>query len=93
LQPIAAVGPIAVGVADINRDTYPDLVSANYGSNNVSLLLNNGNGTFAVPVNFDVGNLAMALILGGFDNNGLQDIAVTNTQDNTVSILLAQCSP
>ena len=37
-------GPHAVAVGDFNRDGNPDLAVANYGSNNVSVLLGNGSG-------------------------------------------------
>ena len=39
-------GPTSVAVADINGDGMPDIVTANYGGNDVSVLLGNGNGTF-----------------------------------------------
>src|SRR5262245_52636959 len=38
--------PVAVAVADVNRDGHPDLVVANRDSSTVSVLLGNGNGTF-----------------------------------------------
>ena len=38
--------PTRVAVADLNGDGKPDLVVANYGDNNVSVLLGNGDGTF-----------------------------------------------
>ena len=36
-----------MAVADVNGDGKPDLVVANDGSNTVSVLLGNGDGTFA----------------------------------------------
>ncbi len=36
------LNPQSVAVADVNGDGKPDLVVANYGSNNVSVLLGNG---------------------------------------------------
>jgi probable HAF family extracellular repeat protein len=39
-------GPIAVAIADLNGDGKPDLVTADYSVNAVSVLLGNGNGTF-----------------------------------------------
>jgi hypothetical protein len=39
-------GPSAVAVADFNGDGKNDLAVANYGSNNISVLLGNGNGSF-----------------------------------------------
>ena len=39
--------PLSVFSADLDGDGDNDLAVANYGSDNVSVLLNNGNGTFA----------------------------------------------
>jgi hypothetical protein len=46
-----AVGdaPIAVRACDIDTDGDPDLITANDGSHTVSVLLNNGDGTYAPP--------------------------------------------
>ena len=43
----AGSAPRSVAVGDFNGDGKPDLVVANTGSNTVSVLLGNGNGTFA----------------------------------------------
>ena len=40
----------SVAAGDLNGDGKPDLAVANLGNNTVSVLLNNGNGTFADPV-------------------------------------------
>ncbi|UCE61967.1 MAG: VCBS repeat-containing protein, partial [Phycisphaerales bacterium] len=42
--------PIAVRACDIDNDGDPDLITANDGSHTVSVLLNNGNGTYAAPL-------------------------------------------
>ena len=42
--------PYSVAVADLNGDGRPDLVTANYDSNTVSVLLGNGNGNFTGQV-------------------------------------------
>jgi hypothetical protein len=39
-----------VAVADVNEDGGPDPVAANNGSNGVSVLLGNGDGTFGSPL-------------------------------------------
>ena len=41
----AGDGPISVAVGDFDGDTDLDLAVANFDSNNVSILLNNGNGS------------------------------------------------
>ena len=51
-----AVGaePRSVAVGDFNGDGIPDLAAANYGNNNVSILLGSSTspGSFAAAVNF-----------------------------------------
>ena len=52
-----------MAVADVNGDGKPDLVVANYSGNNVSVLLGNGDGTFAAQQTFAVG--ANPIVGGG----------------------------
>ncbi len=40
-------GTIRVAVSDLNRDGKLDIVAVNSDSNNISVLLGNGDGTFA----------------------------------------------
>ena len=51
----AGTGPISVTVGDFNGDGKADLAVANGDSNNVSVLLGNGNGTFQAAVNYGAG--------------------------------------
>src|SRR5215471_12831102 len=52
----AGTAPFSVAVGDFNGDGVQDLAVANFNSNNVSVLLGNGDGTFQAAVNFGVGN-------------------------------------
>jgi hypothetical protein len=47
---------ISVAVADLNGDTVPDLVTAIYISDSVTVLLGNGDGTFQAAVSFAAGD-------------------------------------
>ncbi len=51
----AGAQPAAVVIADFNGDGKADLAVANFGSNNVSILLGNGNGTFSPQTFFNAG--------------------------------------
>jgi len=74
-----AVGtaPIGVVTGDFNGDGKVDLVVANNGSGNVSVLLGNGDGTFQSAVKFDAGIAAPESIFAGdFNGDGKLDVAV-----------------
>jgi hypothetical protein len=49
--------PRTVAVADVNGDNKPDLVVAEYSSNNVGVFLNAGNGTFLNQTTYSTGNV------------------------------------
>lgn len=80
--------------ADFNRDGQPDIaVTDNTGA--VSVLLNNNNnltcpgaGMFCVVKNTSVGNLPIGLAVADFNGDGIPDIAVANSGDSTVNILI-----
>jgi hypothetical protein len=90
-QPIpnAAANTVhAIVAGDFNGDGRTDLAVANSGSNTVSVLLGNGDGTFQNQVVYAVGSHPVALVAGDFNGDGLTDLAVANQLDNTVSVLL-----
>ena len=55
--------PSSVSVTAVNRDRYPDVITANFDDNTVSVLLGNGNGTFQPPTLFHVGYGPESLVL------------------------------
>ncbi|WP_257128602.1 FG-GAP repeat domain-containing protein [Bacillus wiedmannii] len=63
----------------------------NLVTNNVSILLGNGDGTFQAAVNFEVGQSPEVIIAADFNNDGAIDIAVPNYESNNVSVLLNNC--
>src|SRR5439155_13609710 len=54
----------AVAVGDFNRDGKQDLAAANYASNNVSVLLGTGTGTFGAATNFVTGYWPVSVAVG-----------------------------
>ena len=84
--------PEMVAVADFNGDGKPDLVTANAGSNTISLLLGQGHGRFAAAQNFAAGTDPLAAVVGDYNGDGIPDLAVPNNTTATVTILLAQHS-
>ncbi|HEY6385579.1 MAG TPA: VCBS repeat-containing protein, partial [Candidatus Acidoferrum sp.] len=79
--------PTPVAVGDFNGDGIPDLLVSNRGTNNVSVLLGNGDGTFQAPINTAVGTLPSAVVVGDFNGDGKLDLAVANSGDGTVTVL------
>jgi hypothetical protein len=80
--------PVAVIVADLNG--RPDLIVANKGSNDVSILLNEreGNGfTFVQGPRLRVGLGPVALLYGDFYGNGTTDLLVSNSGSNNLMLL------
>ncbi len=82
------VTPVAEAVGDFNGDGKADLVVVNKFSNNVSVLLGNGNGTFQAAVNYPTGATPTGVAVGDFNGDGKLDIAVANSGANSISILL-----
>jgi hypothetical protein len=54
----------------------------------VSVLPNIGNGNFGSPYTFTVGSGSVSVAAGDFNGDGLTDLAVANSGDNNVSVLL-----
>ena len=89
-SPSVGTNPNAVVSADFNGDGKLDLASVNYSSNDISILLNTGVGSinFSVATNYSVGLNPTSIATADFNNDGFKDLAVTNFNLNTVSILL-----
>ena len=77
-----------MAVGDVNGDGKPDLVVPDGGSNSVSVLLGNGDGTFQAARSFPVGTNPVHVAVGDFNGDRVQDLAVANYFDFTVSVLL-----
>jgi hypothetical protein len=76
-----------VAVGDLRGDGKPDLAVANYGGDDVSVLANNGDGTFAAQANYGVGIEPISVAVSDFDGDGKPDLAVANYVHNDVSVL------
>ncbi|WP_193789081.1 FG-GAP repeat domain-containing protein, partial [Zavarzinella formosa] len=81
-------GPFSVAVGDVNGDGKPDLVTANFGGNTVSVLLGGGNGTFAPASPFAVGTGPFSVAVGDVNGDGKLDLVTANRQADTVTVLL-----
>jgi hypothetical protein len=82
-----------VAVGDFNGDGKPDLATANFNSNSVSVLLGKGDGTFAAASSPSVGALPRSVAVGDFNGDGKPDLATANFNSNSVSVLLNTSGP
>jgi len=89
-----AVRNPAQDFADVNQDTYPDLVVACAGTGKVAVILGAGNGTFSAPSYFLAGTRPVAVAIGDFNGDFRPDIVAANNTSptGTLSILLASGS-
>jgi hypothetical protein len=79
--------PVAIATGDFNGDVKLDVVTANKGSNDLSVLLGNGNGTFQPARNIFVGKRPDAILAVDLNGDGKLDLVAANKDDNTVSVL------
>lgn len=87
-SPVSASAPGAVVVGDFNNDGNADLAIANIYNNSLAVLLGHGDGTFtAVPgAPPATGNYPTAIVAADFNNDGVQDLAVANVNDRTITV-------
>ncbi len=87
--------PMYIVAGDVNNDGRPDLVTGGIGSfpsftNNVSVLLGNGDGTFQNAQSYvsGAGGVAVRIALGDVNADSRLDLAVTHANASLVNIFL-----
>ena len=71
----SASRPYSVAVADLTGDGEPDIVTTDYGGNSVSVLLNNGDGTFASQQTFSHRPVSRSrLVVADVNGDGRPDL-------------------
>ena len=84
-------GPAEAHLVSLRGNGTLDIIVGSFNLNQIAVLLGNGNGTFQPPVFYTVGtasNWTSSLTTGDFNHDNNLDVAVANTGDGTVSILL-----
>ncbi len=85
-------GSLYAALGDFNGDGKLDIATANPNGGDVSILLNNGDGSYSSPVEYATGE-AEFVAVGDFNNDGKLDLAVANgttaqENDQNLAILL-----
>ncbi len=90
--PPISVGPYAsqLTIADFNKDGNPDVAVTLLGSDQVAILLGDGTGGLSASPNglLSTGLTPIAIAQGDFNADGNVDLAVGNSSDLTVTVLL-----
>jgi hypothetical protein len=87
--------PLSVAVGDFNGDGFLDLAVADFQSQQVSILLGNGDGTFQTPKAYSTLANPSSVVIADFNGDGKLDLALTSTPlgssaGNLVSLLLGK---
>src|SRR5207302_196844 len=86
----AGTNPVGITIADLNGDGIPDLVAANEGSNDVTILLGQGQalGWTLVPgPRLRAGAGPVSTTVHDLTGDGIPDILVANSRSNNVYVL------
>jgi hypothetical protein len=82
--------PLSVAVGDFNNDARLDIVVANTGTNDVSILLGRSYVIFANQMVLTTGNGSrpQSFVIGDFNNDDRMDISVANSGNHNIGIFL-----
>ena len=83
----AGVGAFMITHGDIDGDGAPDLITANAQENSVSLLRNQGDGTFAAPRRVPTGSSPLAVLAEDLDRDGDLDLTVPSASGGKLWVL------
>ncbi|WP_173118323.1 FG-GAP-like repeat-containing protein [Paenibacillus qinlingensis] len=85
---ISGEEPVSVTSFDFDGDGNLDVATANYVSNDVSIMRGNGKGQFAAAEKYEVGNSPAELLSGDLNLDGKPDLVIANSGGNTITRLL-----
>ncbi len=80
--------PSGIYSADLDNDGNIDIVTANSGTGNASVLIGDGTGSFSAPTDYLTGVGCSSVVLGDMNNDTNLDIITSNEDVDEISILL-----
>ena len=82
--------PASVVIADLNADSRPDIMVANAGSRNITVLLGDGRGGFTQPAGspFAAGDEPADIAVGEINGDNHADLVIPNHGTKYVTVLL-----
>ena len=84
--------PYAVAVADVNGDSRPDIVTANFSSQAVGVLLGQASGGFAAVSQYSAGGSPYDVAVADVNGDGRPDLVTANYNGSAAGVLLGQAS-
>lgn len=82
--------PTTVTPTDVNQDGLTDLLTTNIGSNTLSILLGNGDGTFREQVQLNTCKEPRSLALGMFNLDTYPDVVLACSGGDEVAVLFGR---
>ncbi|CAF0988346.1 unnamed protein product [Adineta ricciae] len=88
----AGSNPYSVGSGDFNKDNQQDIVIANYGSDNVAVLIQFNTGNFGKPALYSTGpgSDPHGFAVGDFNNDSRLDLVVANNGNEHLGIFFGK---
>lgn len=82
--------PISNAIRDY-QDSFPDIAVTNFDSDFVSVLSNNADGTFSLPINYAGFNTPLGMATRDIDGDLDFDIVVAERNRDSVSVVINEC--
>lgn len=82
--------PSALSIADLNKDSKPDILVTETDTNSVAIILNTGNRNWAQPNSIPTGKKPRWLLPADLDNDSEIDLVISNRDDSSITVLLSK---
>src|SRR5262245_3470445 len=82
--------PTWTAMGDLNADGKADMVLASDLDQSITVLLSNGDGTFAHRTDYVTGEHPFAIAIGDLNGGGVPDLVVPNEGSHTISVFIGR---